>query len=206
MLQLEAALAVLDAIAALSGQILPSGGLPAIENIADLGFSVKWPNDIWYKGGKLAGILAESRSFQESMRIVLGVGINLAERNQVSNVNTHLSSLANYDLIPHSIVEIEVVLNAALSSIFERRENQRNVLDGAQMFTADGITNTGPGELVFASVALHVSKYGNPTLNSDEITLQGISPSGALEVVEQSGNHRSIDDTSALIWQPLSEG
>jgi biotin-(acetyl-CoA carboxylase) ligase/methylase of polypeptide subunit release factors len=206
MLQLEAALAVLDAIAALSGQILPSGGLPAIENIADLGFSVKWPNDIWYKGGKLAGILAESRSFQESMRIVLGIGINLVERNQVSNIITPLSTLADYDLALPSIVKIEAALNAALSSIFERRERPRNDHDETFMFTDEGITNTGAGELVFASVANHVGKYGNPTLNGDEITLQGISPSGALDLVDQNGIRHSIDDTSALIWHPSSEG
>ena len=206
MLQLEAALAVLDAIAALSGQQLPSEGRSAMESMAALGFSVKWPNDIWYKGGKLAGILAESRSFQERLRIVLGIGINIAERKRASDSSRPLATLADYDLISHSIVKIEVVLNAALASIQERRPSHPVHRQKTTTITGESIANTGVNELVFASVVIHVEKYGTPTLNHEEITLLGISPTGTLEIIDQRGNHLSIDDTSSLLWPPQSAG
>jgi biotin-(acetyl-CoA carboxylase) ligase len=206
MLQLEAALAVLDAIAALSGQQLPSEGRSAMESMAALGFSVKWPNDIWYKGGKLAGILAESRSFQERLRIVLGIGINIAERKRASDSSRPLATLADYNLVSHSIVKIEVVLNAALASIQERCPSHPEHRQKTTTITGESIANTGVNELVFASVAIHVEKYGTPTLNHEEITLLGISPTGTLEIIDQGGNHLSIDDTSSLLWPPQSAG
>jgi len=212
MLQLEAALAVLDTIAALSGMQLPDEGNLAMENIAAAGFSVKWPNDIWYEGGKLAGILAESRSFQERLRIVLGIGLNVAVRKRSSAFTTARATLADYNSTIRSIVKIEMVLNAALASILERRHNA--VDSGDEPTETGGITDPGGdestnpevGELIFASITLHVEKYGNPTMNGEEITLRGIAPSGTLEIIDQSGEHLSIDDTMSLLWPSNSEG
>jgi BirA family biotin operon repressor/biotin-[acetyl-CoA-carboxylase] ligase len=38
--------------------------------------ALKWPNDIVVEGGKLGGILVETRSMGDATRAVLGVGIN----------------------------------------------------------------------------------------------------------------------------------
>jgi BirA family biotin operon repressor/biotin-[acetyl-CoA-carboxylase] ligase len=41
---------------------------------------LKWPNDIWLRDRKLAGILIETASFGDVRYAVVGVGINIRER------------------------------------------------------------------------------------------------------------------------------
>ena len=41
---------------------------------------LKWPNDLWWQGRKLAGILIETASFGSSRYVVVGVGINIRPR------------------------------------------------------------------------------------------------------------------------------
>ncbi len=41
---------------------------------------IKWPNDLWYQGRKLAGILIETASVGTQRYAVIGVGINLTPR------------------------------------------------------------------------------------------------------------------------------
>lgn len=42
---------------------------------------LKWPNDIWWQGRKLAGILIETASFGGNRFAVVGVGINIRPRD-----------------------------------------------------------------------------------------------------------------------------
>jgi len=42
---------------------------------------LKWPNDIWWHGRKLAGILTETTSVGACRYVVLGMGINLRKRD-----------------------------------------------------------------------------------------------------------------------------
>jgi len=41
---------------------------------------LKWPNDLWLQGRKLAGILIETAGMGEQRHVVVGIGINLAAR------------------------------------------------------------------------------------------------------------------------------
>src|SRR3954467_4771493 len=56
--------------------LLPLRAGLAVADIAGPGALVKWPNDVWIDGRKIAGILAESRS--EPRWAVLGIGVNVA--------------------------------------------------------------------------------------------------------------------------------
>ena len=40
------------------------------------GFKIKWPNDIYFEGNKLAGVLLESQIQSKNQSVVIGVGIN----------------------------------------------------------------------------------------------------------------------------------
>ena len=42
------------------------------------GFKIKWPNDIYFEGKKLAGVLLESQIQSKNQSVVIGVGINYA--------------------------------------------------------------------------------------------------------------------------------
>src|SRR4051795_10242494 len=56
--------------------LLPLRAGLAVADIAGERALVKWPNDVWIDGRKVAGILAESRS--EPRWAVLGIGVNVA--------------------------------------------------------------------------------------------------------------------------------
>src|SRR3954454_23156740 len=56
--------------------LLPLRAGLAVADVAGEGALVKWRNDVWIGGKKVAGILAESRS--EPRWAVLGIGVNVA--------------------------------------------------------------------------------------------------------------------------------
>lgn len=56
-------------------------GLAITDVLADLGISnptVKWPNDVWIEGKKLAGVLVELITQGDRTQVVIGVGLNVA--------------------------------------------------------------------------------------------------------------------------------
>ncbi|RKR70609.1 biotin--[acetyl-CoA-carboxylase] ligase [Otariodibacter oris] len=66
-------------------------------NVQDI--QIKWPNDIYYQGKKMGGILIESRANRHSIDLVIGIGLNLS-MNAIdpSIVNQAWSDLSNYQL------------------------------------------------------------------------------------------------------------
>ncbi len=56
--------------------LLPLRAGLAVADIAGPDAVVKWPNDVWLDGRKVAGVLAESKS--EPRWAVLGIGVNVA--------------------------------------------------------------------------------------------------------------------------------
>jgi BirA family transcriptional regulator, biotin operon repressor / biotin---[acetyl-CoA-carboxylase] ligase len=60
------------------GRLLPLAAAVAVAEVAGPDARIKWPNDVLAGGGKVAGILAESRP-QEGWA-VLGIGLNVAVR------------------------------------------------------------------------------------------------------------------------------
>lgn len=45
------------------------------QNVEDI--QIKWPNDIYYKGKKMGGILLESQATRNGLNLVIGIGLNL---------------------------------------------------------------------------------------------------------------------------------
>lgn len=53
----------------------------ALREVASADAGLKWPNDIWYHGKKLGGILVEARWRGEALQaVVLGTGLNVSTR------------------------------------------------------------------------------------------------------------------------------
>ena len=52
------------------------GALAVVDTLADFGISagIKWPNDVWVSGRKIAGILTEGKGIEYA---VLGIGLNV---------------------------------------------------------------------------------------------------------------------------------
>lgn len=63
------------------------------------GFEVKWPNDIYYKGKKIAGILIEnSIKGNEFQHCIVGVGLNINQKNFNNESATSLSRIIGRDI------------------------------------------------------------------------------------------------------------
>lgn len=104
-------------------------------------FSVKWPNDIYWKNKKIAGILIENELFGSTIRdCIVGVGININQQNFISDapnpvslynilgVNTNVEELldtiikqfvANVSMIENG--QIALLHNEYMDSLFRRK-------------------------------------------------------------------------------------
>ncbi len=71
--------AVTPAVAATLGFVASLATLEACRALApDVDLSLKWPNDVLAKGGKVAGLLLESEVQGDALAVVVGFGVNLA--------------------------------------------------------------------------------------------------------------------------------
>ena len=85
-------------------EALPLAAAVAIANALPVETSIKWPNDIWLEGRKVAGILVEGRP-QEGWA-VLGIGVNVSDAPPLE----HVTSL-------HGAVGVEELLARLLSAL-----------------------------------------------------------------------------------------
>ncbi|MWQ58940.1 biotin--[acetyl-CoA-carboxylase] ligase [Glaesserella parasuis] len=70
---------------------------------------IKWPNDIYYQGKKMGGILIESRVDKTGIYLVIGIGLNLGMNTVDKNVVTQAWS----DLSEHQIDRSQLVAELA---------------------------------------------------------------------------------------------
>jgi BirA family transcriptional regulator, biotin operon repressor / biotin---[acetyl-CoA-carboxylase] ligase len=68
------------------GDVLPLAAAVAVCEALPLPAAIKWPNDVWIEGRKIAGILVEGRP-QEGWA-VLGIGVNVGEAPPVENATS----------------------------------------------------------------------------------------------------------------------
>ena len=90
---------------------------------------IKWPNDLYVNGKKLAGVLVESQLQGERLlAVVIGVGLNVSTRNFPPEIAERATSLA---MLGASQLEREALLYAALNAIAQRMsEYQRTGVAG----------------------------------------------------------------------------
>jgi BirA family biotin operon repressor/biotin-[acetyl-CoA-carboxylase] ligase len=148
-------------------EVLPLAAAVAVCDALPLDASIKWPNDVWVDGRKLAGILVEGRP-QEGWA-VLGVGLN------VSDAPEGATSLAAHGVE----LSVEEVLEL-LASALERRLGEepgsilaawreRDALLGSPVCWKDG---EGTAAGIDDSGALLVdTRDGRLTLDAGEVHL-----------------------------------
>jgi BirA family biotin operon repressor/biotin-[acetyl-CoA-carboxylase] ligase len=90
----------------------------SIKSSASIQTGLKWPNDIMLNGKKMGGILIESRTTQNRLGVVVGVGLNINETKQdIPNfLKDQTTSLAIYS---EASCNREQILSAVLNK-FER--------------------------------------------------------------------------------------
>jgi biotin-(acetyl-CoA carboxylase) ligase/methylase of polypeptide subunit release factors len=117
-LQIHAAVAVADSIACLLEKPLPSAHWTNAGEVVSAGLEVRWPNDLWFEGGKLAGVLVEGRQQGAEQRVVLGIGVNLCSRESSDYPSSSLEELLGRQV---SVADFTLVMDASVASHFERK-------------------------------------------------------------------------------------
>ena len=152
--------------------LLPLRAGLAVADVTGPDALVKWPNDVWLDGRKVAGILAESKA---SKWAVLGIGVNVAV--DVASLPEEAAEVAG--TLGKSPADVEPTLVALLAAL-EKRLGQnrdavlaalreRDALLGRRVRWQDG---EGLGAGIDESGALRVDVNGHEiTLTAGEVTL-----------------------------------
>jgi BirA family biotin operon repressor/biotin-[acetyl-CoA-carboxylase] ligase len=109
---------------------------------------LKWPNDVWWEGRKLAGILIETASFGANRYVVVGVGINIRPRDG-TGLATPPAPQALLKIAAPLVQTIKVFEQlgfAPFQADFNRRDALRNVavtLSNGTVGIAQGVDHCG---------------------------------------------------------------
>ncbi len=78
---------------------------------------IKWPNDIFYKGKKLGGIIAEKKGEM----IILGIGINLKNEipEEIKDIAINLPDVERDALLPVLLESIDWILSLSKEKILD---------------------------------------------------------------------------------------
>ncbi len=156
---------------------------------------LKWPNDLWWQGRKLAGILIETASWPDSRNqerfAVIGIGINIRPRPQDDNLSTQPAWLQEFS--PSSspqaalerlfapllldLLEFERTGFAAFSSRFAARDD----LKDRQVGLSDGLQGVARGLDSNGALLVHTSQ-GVQRVASQEVSVrpQNVRPQNPL--------------------------
>jgi BirA family biotin operon repressor/biotin-[acetyl-CoA-carboxylase] ligase len=144
---------------------------------------LKWPNDLWVEGRKLAGILIETASFeaQGSRRYaVIGVGINIAPR-PAEGLSTPPAALQ--DWLPGidaaaALGRVAPPLVAAVQAFetygfapFQARFAARDALADRPVVLSDGTTGTAHGVSEAGALLVHTAR-GMRAITSAEVSVR----------------------------------
>jgi BirA family biotin operon repressor/biotin-[acetyl-CoA-carboxylase] ligase len=111
------------------------GGLPllaglAVKRAADAFLStaarLKWPNDVLVEGKKLSGILVESGRSGERGWAVVGIGVNVLQREFAGTFRTEATSLLRECGRLIDVDEVLAAVTRELSSLYARWTNEGN--------------------------------------------------------------------------------
>jgi len=141
---------------------------------------LKWPNDIWLRDRKLAGILIETASFDGVRYAVIGVGINLLSRH-ARGLSTPPAWLA--ELLPEldaarALLQVAVPLVRAVQAFqhqgfapFQPRFAALDALAGRVVTLSDGTLGTARGVDDRGALLVHTSD-GMKTITSSEVSVR----------------------------------
>jgi BirA family biotin operon repressor/biotin-[acetyl-CoA-carboxylase] ligase len=145
---------------------------------------LKWPNDLWFEGRKMGGILIETASTAQGRFAVVGVGINIAPRDGagLSTAPACLHELlpdvtapAALQRIAPALVQAVMLFDAQGFAPFRDAFAQRDVLRAQPVTLSDGSSGTALGVDAGGGLLVHTSA-GMQTITSAEVSVR---PSGA---------------------------
>lgn len=152
----------------------------AVESLCDAQIAIKWVNDLYLNGRKLAGILAEGVIDPDGTlsAVVLGIGINVGATEFPPELTAIATALGNEgyfvsreDLAAAFLNELTVALEDPAAMAEYRRRNlvpgrQVTVVQGSVTYPATALAITDGGHLLVST------PDGERELSSGEVTLR----------------------------------
>ena len=148
------------------------------------GVQIKWPNDLWFDGRKLGGILIETVAVGELRYAVIGIGINI-ERPVAQDLRTPPAALR--ELLPEvdaaqalgliALPLVQAVLRFAHEGFGPLRSayHARDLLYGQELVCSDGTVGQGRGVDASGALLLHTAS-GLQKISSAEVSVRPKSP------------------------------
>lgn len=141
---------------------------------------LKWPNDIWFDGRKLAGILIETASSGTARYVVIGIGINILPRSPhglrtppaalselLPGTSAHQALAAIVPALVRTIQQFETTGFAPLRAAFQARD----LLFGQVLECADGTVGEARGVDATGALQLHTAS-GLKIITSSEVSVR----------------------------------
>lgn len=150
---------------------------------------LKWPNDLWLHGRKLAGILVETASAGGAPTgagryTVVGIGINIAPRlaERLSTPPASLRELWPQADAAEALGRIALPLVQALQGFeqhgfapFQARYAARDALAGRPVALSDGTVGTAHGVGEDGALLVHTA-HGMESVTSSEVSVRPVPP------------------------------
>lgn len=144
---------------------------------------LKWPNDIWLRDRKLAGILIETASLGDVRYAVVGVGINIREPQAtgLATAPAWLTEVLPGIDAPQALLRVAPPLLQALQvfemhgfSPFKARFNERDALGGLTVTLSDGLSGIAQGVDGAGALMVHTAQ-GVKQVTSSEVSVRPLS-------------------------------
>jgi BirA family biotin operon repressor/biotin-[acetyl-CoA-carboxylase] ligase len=162
-------------------------GLSIVESLHPE-LQLKWPNDVWWRSRKLAGILIETASLGNVRFAVVGVGINIEPRDG-SGLSTPPASLS--ELLPG--IDAPATLARVVEPLvlaMQRFEEQgfvalrtafhgRDLLYGHTVQCSDGMTGVARGVDASGALLVH-TENGLKKITSAEVSVRPASSANSI--------------------------
>jgi BirA family biotin operon repressor/biotin-[acetyl-CoA-carboxylase] ligase len=164
----------------------------AVEEMGGPSLAIKWPNDIYLEGRKVAGILTEFTSCSEHIQyVVVGVGLNVnINKAQLERIDARATSLLAATGLPwdRAVLFAEIMNHA--SSLYKgliqgdrsslaRSYNDRFWLAGKQVEVKDSheiVKGIAVGVAADGALLLELPQGGTKIIRNGDVTVLSISP------------------------------
>lgn len=141
---------------------------------------LKWPNDLWLDGRKLAGILIETATTAQQRYTVIGVGINIVAREStglstppacLQELLPGIDAPAALQRVVPDLVRSVVLFESQGFAPFRDTFAQRDVLCAKDVTLSDGSSGTARGVDDSGGLLVHTSG-GMKTVTSAEVSVR----------------------------------
>ncbi len=152
----------------------------AVQQTAGIECGIKWVNDLYLDGKKIAGILCEAPRDRDGrlLGIVIGIGVNVSQEEFPEEIRDTAGSLQRPDLDRNVLA---AVLSERLlywcerlnsSELMEKYKEYSFLLGRKVSFVIDGVCHTGTAEDINTDGNLVVRAEKEYVLSSGEISLE----------------------------------